>query len=481
MIKLFFVLILISFFVKGYAQKKYTLKQCVEMAMQNNATVKAAALDALLVELTFKQLDLAKYPNANAFVSNGLNFGRSINPTTNSFENNTIFFNSFGVQGGVDIFNWFSKKIQRQAAKVDVDAAKINIAKAGEDIALNVAVAYIQILLAKEQIKQIGIQIEQRQRQINITQKKVNAGVLPEINLLEFKTNLATDSAQYFNAEATIATSLLRMQTLINISASQPFDVEGVNANKIPVESLANLNPQTVYQLALKNLTQQRLNEVRYKAQELRIASLKKAFYPTVSASSSFGTNYASNSFRLPNFTTTNVYNITPLKVNVGGADYFIQQPTQSISGYRTIKAPAYFNQFTQNFRQSVSVSLNIPIFNGGINKINVARAQLNLQNITFAKQQDNLKLEQDIYKAYNEAKNAQVQYNAAANTTNLAERTFNLASKRYELGLINNFDLSIAQNNLFASQLKQLYNQYDYVFKIKLLEFYKGEGIKIE
>jgi outer membrane protein len=463
------------------SQKLYDLKVCVDIAIKNNATVKTAAIDALQAELTFKQLDLAKYPTANGFVSNGLNFGRSINPTTNTFENNTIFFNSWGVQTGVDVFNWFSKKIQRQAAKIDIDAAKISIAKASEDIALNVAVAYIQILLAKEQIKQIEIQIAQRQRQIDITQKKVNAGVLPEINVLEFKTNLATDSGQYFNAQAAINSALLRMQAVLNIPASEPFDVAGVNVKSIPVETLADLQPKLVFELALKNLTQQRLNEVRYQAQEKRIESLKKAFYPTISVNGNLGTNFATNKYKLPIFGFSNTFNATALKVNVGGTDYFVQQPNQVISGYRTVKAPAYFNQFTDNFRQSLSFSINVPIFNGGINKINIARAQLNLQNIALAKQQDNLKLEQDIYKAFNDASNAEKQYIAALNTTNLAEKTFALASKRYELGLINNFDLSITQNNLFASQLKQLYSQYDYVFKIKLLEFYKGQGIKLQ
>jgi outer membrane protein len=464
-----------------FAQKKYTLKECVELAMQYNNTVQLASVDVAQAQLNYNQLDLSRYPNVNAGINSGINFGRNINPTTNQFENNTVAFNTIGLQTSVDIFNWFSKKYQRQGAKLDIDASKLAVTKAGEDIALNVAIAYIQILLAKEQLKQVSLQIEQRMRQIEITQKKVNAGVLPEINVLEFQTNLATDSAQYYSTIANIESALLRMQQVINIPINTSFDITTVEANNIPVIDITLLKPDVVYELALKNLPQQKLNEVRYKAQEKKIASAQRAYYPTISLNGSLGTNYANNKFNAPFYTTSNTYNPTPLKVNVNGTDYAIEQPEQVLAGFRTIKAPAYFSQLNTNFRQSIGVNISVPIFNGGITKLNILRSKLALHNITLAKQQDNLKLQQDVYKAYTDAFNAQRQYIALIQATLLAERTFGLASKRYDLGLINNFDISTAQNNLFAARLKQLYAQYDYIFKIKLLEFYKGEGITLE
>jgi outer membrane protein len=463
------------------AQKKYTLKECVELAIQYNNTVQQATVEVAQAQLNYNQLDLSRYPTLNAGVNSGINFGRNINPTTNQFENNTVAFNTIGLQTSVDIFNWFSKKYQRQGARLDVEASKLAVTKAGEDIALNVAIAYIQILLAKEQLKQVSLQIEQRKRQIDITQKKVNAGVLPEINVLEFQTNLATDSAQYYSSIANIDNALLRMQQVINIPVSNGFDVTQVDANNIPVVDIALLQPESVYALALKNLPQQKLNEVRYKAQEKKIESAKRAYYPIISLNGSLGTNYANNTFNAPFYTTTNTYNPTPLKVNVNGSDYIIEQPEQVLAGFRTIKAPAYFTQLNTNFRQSIGVNITVPIFNGGITKLNILRSKLALYNITLAKQQDNLKLQQDVHKAYTDALNAQRQYTALIQATNLAERTFELANKRYDLGLINNFDISTAQNNLFAARLKQLYAQYDYIFKIKLLEFYKGEGITLE
>jgi outer membrane protein len=304
---------------------------------------------------------------------------------------------------------------------------------------------------------------------------------LPELNVLEFKTNLATDSSQWFSAQTNIENAKLRLKALLNIPAREAFDIVTPAIEKIPVLPLSQLQPLEVLALAKKNLPLIRVNDLRYKALEKRLEANKRAYYPTISLSGGLGTNYASNSFKVPVVGLSNNYNLTPLKVNIGGTDYFVEQPQQVVTGTRTIRPQAYANQLSQNFRQNFSVNVNVPIFNGGINKINKLRTQINMGQVVLAQEQANANLEQDIYKAYNDAFAAQQQYQASLQAESLAEKTFSLAQKRYELGLLNSFDISTAQNNSFTARLRKIYAQYDYVFKIKILEYYRGQGIILE
>lgn len=94
--------------------------------------------------------------------------------------------------------------------------------------------------------------------------------------------------------------------------------------------------------------------------------------------------------------------------------------------------------------------------------------------------QQDNLKLKQDIYQAYNNALVAMEKYNASKKTVAATDRSFSFAQKRYAVGMLSTYDLLTAQNNQFRANLENALNQFDYVFKMKVLEFYKGMGLKL-
>jgi len=154
----FFLLLIGSSFLK--AQDKWNLQRCVLYAIENNISVKQADVQARITALQVKLNEAGRYPNLGFSTSAGYNFGRSINPVTNSFENQSIFFSNFQLQSSVNLFNWFSQRYMIQASELDKKAADAATDKARNDIALNVAVAYLQTLLANEQIEISGIQIQ---------------------------------------------------------------------------------------------------------------------------------------------------------------------------------------------------------------------------------------------------------------------------------------------------------------------------------
>ncbi|RYY30869.1 MAG: TolC family protein, partial [Chitinophagaceae bacterium] len=157
--------------------------------------------------------------------------------------------------------------------------------------------------------------------------------------------------------------------------------------------------------------------------------------------------------------------------------DVFYPQPiSRSIAG----KNP-YFNQLNQNFSQQIGLQLNIPIFNAWQAKAGLQRSRLNLEGYRLQSDQDNLTLKQNIYQAYTGVVAALQSFNANRTTVVNTEKVYEFAKKRYEQGLLNTFDLIIAQNNLTRARLDEVLTHYDYVFRMKVLEFYKGEGIRLQ
>jgi outer membrane protein len=202
---------------------------------------------------------------------------------------------------------------------------------------------------------------------------------------------------------------------------------------------------------------------------------------PTINAFGSLGSGYA-NYFNIPNYTQVlNGTVSTGLKANAGGGVFYdVVGPSYVRVRDGNFKSNAFFTQLSDNFRQSVGVSISVPIFNGGSLRSNYERSKLNITNYQLQKTLDDLNLKQDIYKSYNAALVALEKFNASKKTTETAERSYSFAQKRWNVGLLSTFELITNQNNLFRAKLEMALNQFDYVFKMKVLEFYKGVGLKL-
>lgn len=471
-------LTLLLFVLCGYmalAQEKWDLRKLVEYAMQNNISVKRQDIQARLSELTYEQSRLSQFPTANIQNSSGYQFGRNIDPTSNQFTNSEILFVNHSLNLGVDIFNWFSKKNTVAANRFGAQAAKADVDKLKNDIALNVANGYLQVLLNGEQVKISEVQVQQSLEQVSITGKQVDAGSLPELNLLELQTQLANDSTTLLTAQANYTLSILQLKALLNIPADAPFIIETPNADQIPVESLAELDPQNVYQLAIKNLPQQRANEFRLLAAQKNAEAAKGRLYPSLSGFGGLDTRYSNAQKQyVKSFTGVTL----PIGfVDVGGDIYTVNTNTEKPSSFGK---NTYFRQVSNNFNQSIGLALSIPILNGGTARTNLKRAQLNVKDVELQKELASQTIKQDIYQAHASALAALQKFNSSTKSVATAEKAYDYAKKRYDIGLLNTIDLITNQNNLFRAKINLVSAQYDYVFKMKVLEFYKGQGIKL-
>jgi outer membrane protein len=456
------------------AQDYWTLERCVEYARDHNIQIKQSALQVRLARLTLQQSQYSRLPTLSASPEYGYNFGRSIDPTTNQFVNTQLAFSSIGVNFGLNLFTWFQQINTIAANKYAAAASNSAMEKLKNDVSLNVATAFLLILSNKEQVQTDEQQFNLSSAQLSNTHKQVQSGYLPESNEADLEAQQAKDSATLIGARNALIMSVLQMKALLNLDFEVSFEVEAPqNIDSIPLLNLAIENPQSIYDAALSDQPQMMADSFTVQAASKQVKAAKGAYYPTLALFGGLGTSYSSDYLQptqaLITYPSTQIGTVT-INNNTYTVNSVSQQSMTSIYS----KAPLG-TQIGGNFRQNFGIALNIPILNGWQTRTNVQRAKVNLLNDQLTFEQDRLTLKQNIFQAYEDARGALENYNAAKVTLQDSQTAYDFANKRYNMGLINSVDFLTTQNNLFAAKTNLLTTKYTYIFKVKLLEFYKN------
>lgn len=458
--------------------RPWTLQESVDYAMQHNITIKQQDVQRRFAVLTLKQSQMQQVPNLAAAFSENYNLGRTIDPTSNAFVNQGYLSTSPGLQASANIFNWFSLRNQIAGNRFESKANDMLLEKAKNDVALNVAQAFLQILLNDEQVNISQNQLKLTQSQLENTRKQVIAGAVPESNQADLEAQLARDSSTLVAAQTTQIVSVIQMKALLNLGFDQSYapQVPG-NIADIPMPHLTELAPEMVYSAAQATYPLAKADQLRIdEYQKLKKAAFG-AMFPTLSVSGFLRSYYA----HTPNQGDALTYGYSvignvetapgvPNGANVGA--YFPKTFTSYYVPFKT--------QLSDNFQQGIGLTLNIPILNGWQLRTNYNKAKLNLENQKLTTDLDNQKLKQDIYTAYANAVGSLQKYNAASRSVEASQRAFDFAGKRYELGLMNTIDYITTQSNLFRAQIDKVSALYDYIFKMKLLEFYRDQHITL-
>jgi outer membrane protein len=208
--------------------------------------------------------------------------------------------------------------------------------------------------------------------------------------------------------------------------------------------------------------------------------------YPSLAVGGGLGTNFSSPNKKITGATFGGYKAADPLGpiVTIGSNNYGLQSPDiqfiQSKKSFGDIWT-GWGTQVDNNFRQNVGFTISVPIANGGVARLGYERAKLDLRNLELTREQTDQKLKNDIYQAYYNGLAALQRFNANKTTLATTQKVYDFAQRRYDLGLLSTFDLITSQNNLAKAKLDLVYAQFDYVFKLKVLEFYKGQGLKLQ
>lgn len=481
--KILICLVFIGLGSSALAQKgeKWDLKRCVDYAMANNISVKQADIQARTTEVLLKQSKYQQYGQVNYNLQHGFSYGRSLNQTTNIYQDANIMYENQGLQGQITLFNWGALKNNVASNKYAYEADKAAVDKARNDIGLNVANQYLRALLSLEQSRVNEVQLKQTQAQYLNTRKQVNAGSLPELNAAELEAQVARDSATLIQSQVQYQVDLLTLKGLLNLPADLPFDIDAPPVEKIPVDNILEQDPASVFKMAMNSQPQIKGNQFRLLSAERAYEASRGRLFPTISAFGSLQTRFNQN---FSTFTQTGVQEVatgTYVKGGTGNVPVYAQVPVIT-TGARSFPSAfdGYWSQLNNNLGKVFGVSLNVPIFNGWQAKANVARSKLEIERANLAITRDTLQLKQDIYNAYQQAFGAYNTFMARDKAVRTAERSFELSTKRYEAGVQQTIEWLQNQNNLTRARIDRLIAQYNYVFTMKVLEFYKGQGLRL-
>lgn len=461
---------------------RWDLRKCVEYAIENNVSVRQADIQSRVSAILLKESRLQQIPSLNFTGNHGFQFGRSLDYTTNTYSDNNAMYQQFGLNTQVNLFNWNSQRNTIKANELNRQADEAAVDKAKNDIALNVARQYLLVLLDIEQAKVTEIQLQQSEAQLRNTQMQVDAGALPELNAAELAAQVARDSANLTTAQTTIEVDKLTLKGLINLPADAAFELDVPPVDQIPLDNILEISPAEIYTMAMQSQPQIKVNNLRLLASKKTYNVARSRQYPTISAFGQLGSRFfapfkSTNQIPLGVYPNENIYVLN-------GADklpvYFPQ--TGIVTSKKSFGSlwSDYGAQIKNNFGQSVGIGLSIPIFNGWTARANIERAKIDIKNKELIAEQDTLKLKQDIYTAFNQARGSFQTFMARQKEVATAERSFDLATKRYQIGVMQTIEWLTNQANLYSARINLLIAHFDYVFKMKVLEFYKGQGVKL-
>ncbi|WP_299105288.1 TolC family protein [uncultured Tenacibaculum sp.] len=425
----------------GFSQKQWSLKECVDHALNNNITINQNKLNVDIAKSDVKNAKGNFLPTLNASTGGNLNFGSTFDPVSNNRVSTSTFGGSVNLIAGVTVFNGYRNLNTYKQAKLGVETSKLDLEIIENDISLRVVNTYLSVLFAKENLEVAKVQAEISKKQIERSQAQFEAGAIPKGDLLNVQSTAVADAQNLVTQENSLNFTLLQLAQLLQIDA-QGFDVEKLEIDR-PSVSILYDNANVVYEKALGNRPEIEKAKLDIKNSEYGINIAKSGYLPTVSLSGNLRSNYGFN-LDLP----TGISN-TPL-----------------------------FTQLDNNLGYGVGFNVNIPIFNGFKNDANVQRSKISKLVSETRLENQKLQLRQTIEQAYLDAKAAAKAFEAATISLEAQKEAFKNAQESYNYGAMTQFDYDQVRNRLVNAEGASIRAKYDYVFKTKVLKFYYGESI---
>lgn len=432
--------------------KKWSLQECVDYALKNNISIKQSELDIQTASIAKKDAIANFLPNVNASATHSWNIGLNQNITTGLLENQTTQFTQIGINSGVAIYNGLQNQNKFRRANLTKIASEFQLLKMKDDISLNVANAFLQILFNKENLKVQKEQLSNDEKQQTRSEELVAAGVIPKGDLLDMKATVANDKQNVINAENNLFLSKLSLAQLLQLDDFQNFDTSDQDYEAKPSQTMLE-KPEVIVDKAKQERIELKIAKSNLDIAESDLKISKGAFQPSLNGFYSFSTR-ASNADRIVSDDAGNI----------------------SIQGALPI-----FDQFSSFKGNNFGFQLSIPIFNGFSVRNNVERSKISLERNKTVFKQTEQDLERNVYTAIINAKGALNAYEAATISLEARKEAFNYAKEKFAVGMMNSFDFNQSQTLYSSAQSEVLRTKYDYIFKVKIVEFYFGIPITKE
>lgn len=424
--------------ITANAQQTWSLRDCIDYATSHNVSILKAEISVKQSEVESNTAKWARLPNLNASGNQSFNWGRTQTAVkdadtgdyTTKYVNTSSRGTNMSLTTSVPLFTGFELPNQYELSKLNLKAAIADLQKAKEDLSINIASAYLQALYNKE-LHQVAVsQVALSQEQYDRIAALEQLGKASVAEVAEAKSRVAQDQLNVVQASNNYNLSILDLTQLIELETPEGFEIAEPN-------EAFTLNPLTppdeIFATAIESKPAIQAAQARLDGSKHSIKVAQSALYPSVNLNGSLGTSY-----------------------------------------YSTINR-TFGQQMGDNFSKYVGISLNIPIFNRLATRNRVRSAKL--QRDTYALELENTKktLYKEIQQAWYNAVAAESKYTSSGVATEASQASFELTSKKYEMGTATAVAYNEAKQNLLKAQSDELQAKYEYIFRTKILDFYKG------
>lgn len=426
-------------------QKAWTLEECIAHALQNNIRIKQQEIMTQYQQSALEQSKLNLLPTLNGSASHNYAFGRALDETTYEFtENETVQSNNFYAGSNVTLFHGLVNYNTIQKNKYQLLASEQDLERFRDDISLSIAMAYLQILLNQELVTATEAQVELTRQQIERTGKLVEAGSVARGNLLDIEAQAAREELQLVSMQNQLTLSLLTLAQMLELPNADDFAVA------IPVITLDDEavkgGPLAIYSIAEKNRPEILSAEYQLKSAELDLAIARGSRSPRLSLGASASTGYSDKRLK-------------PV----------------------TFEAYPFGEQLNDNLNYGLGFSLSIPIFNGWQVNTGIRNSRLGIENSQYALENTKKELYKSIQQAFTDATGALKQYNASQKAVASMEEAFRYAEQKLDVGLVTALEYNQSKTQLLNAQSEMAQAKYEFVFKSKVLDFYRGVPLTLE
>ena len=453
------------------AQETWSLEKCIDHAWQNNLGIKQSQIAIKNAELTEKGSKLNRYPSVNASGNYGYQFGRTIDPTTNGFISTNVGFNNLSINANATLYNGGRLNNLLEQSQIDMQAAQADMMQTKNDIGLAVATAYLNVLFAEEQLANAQKRSELTKSQLDQTDKLIKAGSLPQNDRLDILAQMALDNQNIVIRKNAVDNSYLSLKNLLELDPSLDMTLEKPQMDVPENTGVEGLTLESIYQTALGNQPFVQAGELRQRSAEMSVDIAKADMLPRLTAFASMDTRFSTLGKRSNG---TQIITIPQTVTWMGNETTFEIDNEVPI-----IEDNPYFNQLSDNLGQAIGLAISIPIYNNRRSQIAMERAELNIINTQVTNQRQRQQLKIDVQTAIANANAAKLQLEASETSVQALKAAYANSQKRFQLGAINSLQLTTSKNNLDTAEVDYIVAKYDYLFRLKILDFYQGKSIK--
>jgi outer membrane protein len=458
----------ISFgFSQNISTTIYSLQDCIDITIENNLDLKVKELRAESSEVNFKEARNKILPSLNMDYNLGINNGRSINPFTNSYINQELTFSNAGLSLDATIFNGFRIKNEIKQSRFYMQASEMEIEEAKQNLTLEVTLLYIQILNNKDLLDLLKAGLTTTKVQLKRLESQYNNGLGNPATFTDMNGQYTRGQMGIIIAENNLKSAVLNLVKILSIDVDSKDDFE--NVFEITNIEKYQISANDIYKDALENLATFKSKQLRIDAAKMGIKIARSNYFPEISFFGQLNTNYSSVAQL---FTQTEKSIIeTGDFVSISGQDHSVLRNETQFEGSKI----NYKDQFDNNLNSVVGIAVRIPLFNGfraknklRIKKIQHEEAQMDLE-------QAKLIFKQSIQEAYNNMEASYKRYQVLKNQVTAYKESFRVNEVRFINGVSNIVEYITSKNNMENSELDLSQTKYEYLLRIKILDYHRG------